>query len=119
MSFTWRSRSRTEWGWWHCGLALALMTGLLGMLAPPVAAQSVQVWSGKKGSSAAPGVITADDVDANTRALHVILKGSNAVTASGTVTSNQGSPASGANAWPITVTATGDVVVKPGDSGNN
>jgi len=86
---------------------------------------SVQIWSGKKGSSANPGPITADDVDANTRALHVILKGSNSVTitgtatVSGTVTANQGTAAAGSGAWPMTMTTTGDVIVKPGDSGNN
>lgn len=45
---------------------------------------SVQIWSGKKGSSANPGALTADDVDANTRALNVILKGTNNVTNAGT-----------------------------------
>lgn len=38
---------------------------------------------------------------------------------SGTVTANQGTAAAGSGAWPMTVTTTGDVVVKPGDSGNN
>jgi len=56
--------------------AAARLLALLLLLAAPAApawaqAGSVQVWSAKKGSSAAPGGITAEDVDANTRALHV------------------------------------------------
>jgi len=38
---------------------------------------------------------------------------------SGTVTSNQGTAAAGSGAWPITITTTGDAVVKAGDSVNN
>lgn len=38
---------------------------------------------------------------------------------SGTVTGNQGTAAAGSGAWPVSVTTTGDAVVKPGDAGNN
>jgi hypothetical protein len=38
---------------------------------------------------------------------------------SGTVTANQGTAAAGSGAWPVSMTTTGDVVVKPGDSANN
>ena len=42
-----------------------------------------------------------------------------AVTVSGTVTANQGTAAAGSGAWPVAITDTSDVVVKPGDAGNS
>ncbi len=42
-----------------------------------------------------------------------------AVSSDSSLTANQGTPASGANAWPTTVTDTTNTIVKPGDAGNN
>lgn len=38
---------------------------------------------------------------------------------SGTVTGNQGTAAIGSGAWPVAITDTSNVIVKPGDAGNN
>jgi len=38
---------------------------------------------------------------------------------SGTVTANQGSPTTGANAWPTATVDTSNTIVKPGDAANN
>jgi hypothetical protein len=76
------------------GLIGALMALLLCASVSPVWAQgSTQIWSGKKGASANPGALTADDVDANTRALNVILKGTNTVAGTGNFTVTQGTAA--------------------------
>lgn len=42
-----------------------------------------------------------------------------AVPVSGTVTSNQGTAAAASSAWPVKITDTSDVAVKPGDATNN
>ena len=62
--------------------------------------------------SALNGKVTA----CNTGAV-VISSGS--ITASGTVTANQGTAAAGSAAWPTAITNTSDTIVKPGDAVNN